>query len=121
MKKLLLGVLTLVGTFSVAEAANKLTIRNHTTCAYTLSISGANGFNIGPVAEEVFYSFPNVNITAIKIMYVNGPNVTQVNVSIGSPNSTSVGQPTPPCILGTYFSADWIQATPSDDAVLEIY
>lgn len=121
MKKLLLGVLTLLGTFGMAEAANKLMIRNHTNCAFTLSISGADGDHIGPIAEEIFNSYPNVNITAIKIMYVNGSNTTQVNVSISDPYSTSIGQPTPPCIPGAYLTATWSQATPSDDAVLEIY
>lgn len=121
MKKLLLSALAFAGSFGLVSAANTLTVINLTSCPYTLSISGSNGSFIGANSTATFNSFPTVDIGAIKIMYVSGSNYTQVNVSYGSPYSNSIGQPTPPCLTNSYFTASWAQSSPSANATLVIF
>ncbi|RQO31048.1 hypothetical protein DBR32_10095 [Taibaiella sp. KBW10] len=124
MKKVLLGLLALAGTAGIA-AANTLTITNLTSCPYTLSISGTGsgggGAMVGAGASITYTSGAGLNIGAIKIMYVSGTNFTQVNVGYGFFYSNSIGQPTPPCLTGTYFTASWAQASPTDNATLVIF
>ena len=120
MKKLLLGTLALIG-ISVEAEANMLTIYNNTPCTYTLSISGAGGATVLPGMSTIM-SVGTANIDAVKIMYVNGTNYTQVNVGYGYTISNSIGQPTPPCLTAsTYFTAAWSQASVTANATLSIF
>lgn len=120
MKKLLLAALALTGT-GIAAEANMLTVTNLTPCTYTISLSGGTG-TIIPPGTSTFYSFGTVSITAIKIMYVNGSNYTQVNVGYGMPYHNSIGQPTPPCLPpGGFYTASWAQSSATADASMVIF
>lgn len=124
MKKIFLGLLLVAGT-SVVASANNLTVINLTGCDYTLSISGTAGnypnAMVAANSSQIFSSSGSLNIGGIKIMYVSGTNHTQVNVDYGSPYSNSIGQPTPPCLTNTFFTASWAQSSPTADATVVIF
>lgn len=122
MKKLVLAVLALAGTYGMSEAANVLTVNNLTGCSYTLSLSGGGIVTIGP-GVSTFNSYPTVNITEAKVVYVSGGvNVAGFGVGMSNPYANTIGQPTPPCLTSsTYFTGSWAQSAASANATLVIF
>lgn len=120
MKKLLLGVLALIGTAGIAQA-NTLTVMNLTGCTYTLSISGYGYATVGS-GTYVFNSVGPADITAAKVLYVfaSGAN-TGLGVGISTPYANTAGQLTPPCLTAAYFTASWAQSTSSANATMVIF
>ncbi len=114
-------MLLIAGTSEIAAAANKITIMNRTGCDYVLSIAGSDGATVAAGATVTYESYSWVDISAIKIAYGSGVNYVQVNVGYGNPIANSAGQPTPPCIVGSYFEARWGQTLPTDNVLLDIY
>lgn len=121
MKKLLLGALALAGTYGIAEA-NNMTVHNLTACTYTLSTSTGQLITVAPGTSTHTSTSP-LHFTATKVVYNFGISPeTSIGVGLGSPYSNSMGQPVPPCLIGTtYYTASWSQSSATADATLVIF
>ncbi|RQO32468.1 hypothetical protein DBR32_02365 [Taibaiella sp. KBW10] len=120
MKKLLLGVLALTGTYGITSA-NVLTVHNLTACSYTLSTSGP--LLTVPPGTSTFVSAVGNDFYITKVVYNFGSfPETSIGVGLGTPYSNSAGQPVPPCLVGTtFYTASWSQASMTANATLVIF
>ncbi|RQO32469.1 hypothetical protein DBR32_02370 [Taibaiella sp. KBW10] len=121
MKKVLLAAFALIATYGIADA-NVMTVQNLTACTYTLSTSTGQILT-APPGLSTFTSTGSLHFVATKVVYNFGvfPETT-LGVGLGSPYANTMGQTTPPCLVGTtYYTGSWSQASPTANATLVIF
>lgn len=123
MKKLLLAIAALAGTFGITNA-NTVTVTNLTGCTFTLNFSSVVT-TCGP-GTIVVPSTSWADLTACKIIYNDGlPGSISIGVGI-QPDfppyaNSAMYTNNPPCATNGFYSVAWSQTSSTANATLVIF